>query len=140
LVEGGKRSYGFYRSYWRYDYAHSKCAAEEKSDSFDPSVQAKKNILDVLVDEGYVSTYRELGEKVSEKMFEVSLKYNRSRPVINAIVRISKPSVHFYRNLKKNPRVASGLGNAILTTSRGVMSDVKARDAGVGGKILLTVW
>lgn len=105
-----------------------------------PVSKLKKNILDVLVDEGYVSTYRELGEKVSEKMFEVSLKYNRSRPVINAIVRISKPSVHFYRNLKKNPRVASGLGNAILTTSRGVMSDVKARDAGVGGKILLTVW
>jgi small subunit ribosomal protein S8 len=105
-----------------------------------PASKLKKNILDVLVDEGYLSAYKELGEKVSEKMFEVSLKYNRSRPVINEIVRISKPSVHFYRNLKKNPRVASGLGNAILTTSRGVMSDVKARDAGVGGKILLTVW
>lgn len=105
-----------------------------------PASKLKKTILDVLVDEGYLGAYKELGETVSDKMFEVSLKYSRSRPVIREIKRVSKPSVHFYRNLKKSPRVASGLGNAILTTSRGVMSDVKARALGVGGKILLTVW
>ncbi|ETZ07194.1 30S ribosomal protein S8 [Holospora obtusa F1] len=105
-----------------------------------PVSKLKKSILEVLLQEGYISSYSEQGSSVSSMMFEVRLKYYRFRPVIKEIKRVSKPSVHFYRKLKDKSRVASGLGNSILTTSFGVMSDVKARALGVGGKVLLTVW
>ncbi|GAJ46031.1 30S ribosomal protein S8 [Holospora elegans E1] len=105
-----------------------------------PVSRLKKSILDVLVQEGYISSYSEIGDSVSCAMLKVQLKYHRTRPVIREIKRVSKPSVHFYRKLSDKHRVASGLGSAILTTSRGVVSDVKARALGVGGKVLLTVW
>ena len=105
-----------------------------------PVSKFRKKVLDVLIEEGYVASYSEVGSSVSDAMLRVTLKYSRSRPAIREIKRISKPSVHFYRKLKDSRRVVSGLGNAILTTSCGVMSDVKARAMGVGGKVLLTVW
>ena len=105
-----------------------------------PVSKLKKSILDVLVQEGYISSYSEIGDSVSSAVFKIYLKYYRSRPVIRKIERVSKPSVHFYQKITDKRRVVSGLGNSILTTSRGVMSDLKARALRVGGKILLTVW
>ncbi|PPE03645.1 30S ribosomal protein S8 [Holospora curviuscula] len=105
-----------------------------------PVSKLKKGVLDVLVQEGYIVSYSEIGDTVSRAMFKIHLKYYRSRPVIREIKRVSKPSVHFYQKFSDKHRVVAGLGNAILTTSRGIMSDVKARALGVGGKILLTVW
>jgi small subunit ribosomal protein S8 len=103
-----------------------------------PSSKLKVSVAKVLKEEGYIG-----GFSVSEDVkptLTVELKYFEGKPVIEEITRISKPSLRQYNGSKDLPQVRSGLGIAIVTTSRGVMTDRAARAAGIGGEILCTVF
>ena len=103
-----------------------------------PSSKLKASVAKVLQDEGYI-----VGFSVSDDVkptLTVELKYFEGKPVIEEITRISKPSLRQYNGSKDLPQVRSGLGIAIVTTSRGVMTDRAARAAGIGGEILCTVF
>ncbi|MDB2649958.1 30S ribosomal protein S8 [Porticoccaceae bacterium] len=103
-----------------------------------PSSKLKASVAKVLQDEGYIG-----GFSVSDDVkptLTVELKYFEGKPVIEEITRISKPSLRQYNGSKDLPQVRSGLGIAIVTTSRGVMTDRAARAAGIGGEILCTVF
>ena len=103
-----------------------------------PSSKLKASVAKVLLDEGYIG-----GFSVSDDVkptLTVELKYFEGKPVIEEITRISKPSLRQYNGSKDLPQVRSGLGIAIVTTSRGVMTDRAARAAGIGGEILCTVF
>lgn len=101
-----------------------------------PSSKLKKAIAQVLKDEGYIDDFR-----VSDvdKQLEISLKYYAGRPVIERIERVSRPGLRVYRASKAIPQVMNGLGVAIVTTPKGVMTDRKARASGVGGEVLCYV-
>lgn len=103
-----------------------------------PASKLKVSIVDVLRDEGYIEDYvvRENGGK---PQLEVSLKYYAGRPVIEKIERVSRPGLRIYKASRDIPRVMNGLGIAIVSTSRGVMTDRKARGLGVGGEVLCYV-
>ena len=112
-------------------------AAEKVSVSM-PSSKLKVAIANVLKDEGYIDDFavRENGAKPA---LELGLKYYSGRPVIVRIERISRPGLRVYKGSGDIPKVLNGLGVAIVSTSRGVMSDKKARAAGVGGEVLCIV-
>jgi small subunit ribosomal protein S8 len=102
-----------------------------------PSSKVKLAIAKVLKDEGYIE-----GFKVSEDakpVLEIALKYHAGRPVIEKIERVSTPGLRIYRSKDDIPRVMNGLGIAIVSTSRGVMTDRRARATGVGGEVLCIV-
>ena len=103
-----------------------------------PASQLKSAIAKVLKDEGYIEDFatRENGAK---KELAIALKYYAGRPVIERIERVSKPGLRVYKGSNDIPKVLNGLGVAILSTSRGVMTDRKARADGVGGEILCIV-
>ena len=103
-----------------------------------PSSKLKVAIANVLKDEGYIDDFavRENGAKPA---LELGLKYYSGRPVIARIERISRPGLRVYKGSGDIPKVLNGLGVAIVSTSRGVMSDKKARAAGVGGEVLCIV-
>ena len=112
-----------------------------KHESVDvPLSVIKKSIADILVEEGYIRGY-EIREGDVEKMIHISLKYgpNRQR-IITGLRRISKPGIRVYARKDQLPRVLNGLGIAIISTSRGVMTDREARKVGVGGEVLAYVW
>jgi len=103
-----------------------------------PSSKLKASIAKVLLDEGYIG-----GFSVSEEVkptLTVELKYFEGKPVIEEITRISKPSLRLYLGSDDLPKVRSGLGVAIVSTSNGVMTDRAARSAGIGGEVLCTVF
>ena len=105
-----------------------------------PYSRIKAQILDVLVREGYVASYTVDDSESVKKFLVVQLKYSLdNRPVIRRIARTSKPSLHVHSSLRRLNGVKSRMGNEILTTSRGIISDREARALGVGGKILLEV-
>ena len=103
-----------------------------------PASQLKSAIAKVLKDEGYIEDFatRENGAK---KELAIALKYYAGRPVIERIERVSKPGLRVYKGRNDIPRVMNGLGVAILSTSRGVMTDRKARADGLGGEVLCIV-
>jgi small subunit ribosomal protein S8 len=103
-----------------------------------PASRLKASIAKVLKDEGYIEDFsvRENGPK---KELRIGLKYYAGRPVIERLERVSKPGLRVYRGRDDIPRVMNGLGVAILSTSRGVMTDRKARADGVGGEVLCIV-
>lgn len=103
-----------------------------------PSSKLKLAILKVLLDEGYIESFDVLN-KDSKPVINVVLKYYAGRPVIEKIERISKPGLRVYKAKDEIPVVMNGLGVAILSTSRGVMTDRHARAANVGGEILCYV-
>ena len=103
-----------------------------------PASKLRGRVLDVLVEEGFIRGYSEV-EQDGFKAFEIELKYYEGEAVIRDIKRVSKPGRLFYSSLKSLPRVRNGLAIAILSTSKGVMSDAAARDANVGGEILCHV-
>ena len=103
-----------------------------------PSSKLKASVAKVLRDEGYIDGFS-VSEDVKPKL-TVSLKYFEGKPVIEEIVRISKPSLRQYSGSGDLPKVRSGLGIAIISTSKGVMTDRAARAAGIGGEILCTVF
>ncbi|KPJ68163.1 MAG: 30S ribosomal protein S8 [Coxiella sp. DG_40] len=103
-----------------------------------PAAKIKIAIASVLKDEGYILNYET--EQIDEKnMLTLQLKYRQDKPVIENIERISRPGLRVYKSKDKLPQVLNGLGIAIVSTPRGVMSDRKARALGVGGEILCFV-
>ena len=111
--------------------------AMEKAVVAMPSSKVKVAIAQVLKDEGYIDGFAVRGEAKPE--LEVQLKYYAGRPVIEKIERISKPGLRIYRGTNELPRVMNGLGVAIVSTPKGVMTDRKARANGVGGEVLCIV-
>ena len=103
-----------------------------------PSSKLKASVAKVLQDEGYIEGYS-VSDEVKPKL-TLNLKYFEGKPVIEEIVRISKPSLRQYSGSNDLPKVRSGLGIAIVSTSKGVMTDRAARAAGIGGEILCTVF
>lgn len=103
-----------------------------------PSSKAKTKIAEVLKDEGYISGF-EVDEAGGKPELTVTLKYFDNAPVINKIERVSRPGLRIYKNKNELPQVLGGLGVAIISTSKGVMADSKARQAGEGGEVLCYV-
>ena len=103
-----------------------------------PASQLKAAIAKVLKDEGYVEDYA-LRENGVKKQLAIALKYYAGRPVIERLERVSKPGLRVYKGRHDIPRVMNGLGVAIVSTSRGVMTDRKARADGLGGEVLCIV-
>jgi len=109
-----------------------------KSKCSTPASKLRGRVLDVLADEGYIRGYSEL-EVDGFKTFSIELKYFEGDPVIRRISRVSKPGRRVYTSVKSLPQIRNGLGIAILSTPKGVMSDHAARDNNVGGEILCQV-
>jgi small subunit ribosomal protein S8 len=103
-----------------------------------PSSKLKVAIAQVLKDEGYIDAFAVKTEGVKSEL-EISLKYYAGRPVIERIERVSRPGLRIYRGRDAIPSVMNGLGVAIVTTPKGVMTDRKARANGVGGEVLCYV-
>jgi small subunit ribosomal protein S8 len=103
-----------------------------------PASKLKSAIAQVLKDEGYIEDFA-LRDDGVKKQLRIGLKYYAGRPVIERLERVSKPGLRVYRGRDDIPRIMNGLGVAILSTSRGVMTDRKARADGVGGEILCIV-
>ncbi len=104
-----------------------------------PQSNLKKSIAKILLDEGYIESY-ELVEGNTQGIIRVTLKYSGRKHVISGIKRISKPGLRTYADKTSLPRVLNGLGIAIISTSKGVMTDKEARKLGVGGEVLAYVW
>jgi len=103
-----------------------------------PSSKLKVAIAQVLKDEGYIDTFTVKGDAEKPEL-EIGLKYYAGRPVIERIERVSRPGLRVYKGRHQIPQVMNGLGVAIVTTPRGVMTDRKARAAGIGGEVLCYV-
>jgi small subunit ribosomal protein S8 len=103
-----------------------------------PSSKVKTAIAQVLKDEGYVDGFA-VRENEGKPQLDISLKYYAGEPVIEKIERVSRPGLRIYRGRDDLPTVMNGLGVAIVSTSRGVMTDRKARATGVGGEVLCIV-
>ena len=103
-----------------------------------PSSKVKVAIAQVLKDEGYIDGFKVL-ENGGKPELEIALKYYAGRPVIERLERVSRPGLRVYRGCKAIPQVMNGLGVAIVTTPKGVMTDRKARATGVGGEVLCYV-
>ncbi len=105
-----------------------------------PSSNIKLSIANVLKDEGYISDFSISTDKNKNKnILELSLKYYSGAPVIEQIKRISKPGLRIYKSSKNLPDIMNGLGIAIVSTSNGVMTERKARAAGIGGELLCVI-
>ena len=103
-----------------------------------PASKVKAAIVKVLQDEGYIDGFQVKTED-GKSVLEIALKYYAGRPVIERIERVSRPGLRVYKGSKTLPQVMNGLGVAIVTTPQGVMTDRKARAAGVGGEVLCYV-
>ncbi len=104
-----------------------------------PASKLRGRVLDVLKVEGFIRDYAEVEHPSGKRDFEIELKYFEGEPVISEIKRISTPGRRVYSSVNDLPRVQNGLGIAILSTSKGVMSDHAARENNVGGEILCKV-
>ncbi len=105
-----------------------------------PSSNVKVNIAQVLKQEGYIKNYKVIADN-RQGVLRIYLKFiDEKESVINEITRISKPGSRSYVNSESIPSIKNGLGIAILSTSQGIMTDVSARQAGIGGELLCTVW
>jgi small subunit ribosomal protein S8 len=105
-----------------------------------PASKVKRAVAEILKDEGFVKDF-DLVEDGKQGMLRVSLKYGPNREkVITGLKRISKPGLRVYASKEQLPRVLGGLGIAIISTSKGIMTDKKARKEGLGGEVLAYVW
>lgn len=106
-----------------------------------PVTRMTRSIAEVLKDEGFIENFSETGEGI-RKYLVISLKYKgrNRKPIIQKLQRVSKPGLRVYSNHKDLPRVLGGIGIAIISTSKGVMTDRQARKEGIGGEILCYVW
>ena len=116
-------------------------ASSAKHETVDiPASNIKKDIAKILLDEGYIRNI-EFIEDGKQGIIRVALKYTGSKQnVITGIKRISKPGLRVYANKDELPKVLGGLGVAVISTSKGVMTDKKARVEGVGGEVLTFIW
>ena len=113
-----------------------------KHDTVDvPASKMKLAIANILVDEGYIAKY-DLVEDGPFKTIHITLKYgaDKNEKVISGLKRISKPGLRVYANTEDIPKVLGGLGTAIISTNKGVVTDKEARKLGVGGEVLCFVW
>jgi len=105
-----------------------------------PASNLRARVLDVLAEEGYIRGYTRVDHKAGLSELEIELKYTNGMPAIREIQRVSKPGRRVYSQVRDLPTVANGLGVAILSTPKGVMSDTRAREEKVGGEILCNVF
>ena len=106
-----------------------------------PASKAKKDVLTVLANEGFIVGYDEVKLENNQSVLKVTLKYTASKErVIKGLKRISKPGLRVYAPVDELPKVLNGLGIAIISTSQGVMTDRDARKANIGGEVLAYVW
>ncbi len=113
-----------------------------KHDTVDiPSSKMKEAISNILLNEGYITSF-EIIEDGVKKTIRITLKYgeNKNQKVISGLKRISKPGLRVYANTKELPKVLGGLGTAIISTNKGVVTDKEARKLGVGGEVIAFVW
>ncbi|GLR25572.1 MULTISPECIES: 30S ribosomal protein S8 [Limnobacter] len=110
----------------------------EKTSVQMPSSKLKVAIAQVLKDEGYIENFSVIGE-AAKPVLSVELKYYAGRPVIEKIERVSKPGLRIYKGKNDIPQVMNGLGVAIVSTSKGLMTDRKARSTGIGGEVICYV-
>ena len=104
-----------------------------------PASNLKKAIAQILLDEGYIASFETI-EDDKQGMIKITLKYAAKKHVISGIQRISKPGLRVYADKENLPKVLGGLGIAIISTSKGVMTDKAARKLGVGGEVMAYVW
>ena len=104
-----------------------------------PASNMKKSIAQILLDEGYIKSYQ-IVDDGTQGVIHITLKYNGKDKVITGLRRVSKPGLRVYVGADELPRVLRGLGIAIVSTSKGVMTDKAARAAHVGGEVLVFVW
>ena len=104
-----------------------------------PASNMKKAIADILVNEGYIKGYQIVDDN-KQGMIKVTLKYVGKQKAITGLKRVSKPGLRVYANCEDMPKVMNGLGIAIVSTSKGIMTDKQARKANVGGEVLAFVW
>ena len=105
-----------------------------------PASNMKKAIAEILFNEGYIKAYEEIKNE-DQGIIRVSLKYTeKGKKVISGLKRISKPGLRIYASKEELPRVLNGLGIALISTSKGIMTDKKARELGVGGEVLAYIW
>ena len=105
-----------------------------------PSSKFRVRILDVLKREGYISNYKPLSDNKNKESLLVDLKYNNGLPVIKEIKRVSRPGRRIYAKADSIARIQNGLGLAIVSTSKGIMSDTDARTKNIGGEIICRVF
>jgi small subunit ribosomal protein S8 len=110
----------------------------KKSDVTMPSSKVKLSIANVLKNEGYIASYN-VTDVDGKPVLSIALKYFDGKPVISKIDRVSRPGLRVYKSAKDLPKVIGGLGVAIVSTSKGVMADRKARELGQGGEVLCSV-
>lgn len=116
-------------------------ASTAKHDSVDiPASKVKKAIAQILLDEGYISSFTVV-EDGKQGVIHIVLKYGQNKSqIISGMRRVSKPGLRIYTNVEEMPKVMKGLGIAILSTSKGIMTDKQARKANVGGEVLAFIW
>ncbi len=116
------------------------CSVKHQSTKV-PTTRMTRSIAEVLKSEGFIESFEETGEGVQKELV-ISLKYKGKarQPIISTVKRVSKPGLRVYSTSKDLPRVLGGIGIAIVSTSRGIMTDREARKQGVGGEILCYVW
>ena len=116
-------------------------ASSAKHDSVDiPASNVKKSIAQILLDEGYINSFT-LIEDGKQGVIRIVLKYGPDKSqAISGIRRISKPGLRIYSSVEDMPKVMKGLGTAIISTSKGIMTDKEARNNNVGGEVLAYIW
>ena len=116
-------------------------ANTSKHESVDvPASNVKKAIVEILNDEGYIKSYQVI-EDGKQGVIRISLKYGpKNEKVISGLKRVSKPGLRIYAGADELPRVLKGLGIAVISTSKGIMTDKKAREEHIGGEVLAFIW
>lgn len=104
-----------------------------------PASNVKKAIAEILLEEGYIKNYQII-EDGKQNIIRIALKYNGKERAISGIKRVSTPGLRIYKNKEELPKVLKGLGIAIVSTSKGIMTDKKARKENVGGEVMAFVW
>ena len=104
-----------------------------------PKSNAKKAIAEILLSEGYIKNVQYLDEGV-QGVIRITLKYKDKQKVIQGLRRVSKPGLRIYSNCEDMPKVMNGLGIAIISTSKGIMTDKRARKENIGGEVMAFVW
>ena len=105
-----------------------------------PSSNMKKDIAKIMLDEGYIADYK-LVEDGYNGVIQITLKYaGKGKSVINGLKRVSKPGLRSYAGVENMPKVLNGLGIAIVSTNKGIMTDKQAKAANVGGEVLCYIW
>ena len=106
-----------------------------------PASKMKLAIADILFKEGYIKSYEEIKDVNTQGIIRITLKYDeKGTRVIDGLKRISKPGLKVYAGKDELPKVLNGLGIAIISTSKGIMTDKQAREEGIGGEVLAYVW